>query len=311
MGGIGFSIGIDGDGDVDAARVAVWEETRTFAAWFHWLGGKAYDELDHYLDGLEPAAIPHQAGARRMYLWFPNPAGSCLRSMLAWAHWCEVAVAVEWARMRYVAGQHGVTITGSQPDAAAGKERFVVVRDRLWLVEDDGLRGDNLLLPLDELTAEEAGRVEAARERCGCAVCAGVRPDPDILATVLADLHGADDDRAVQAAWFLGRMDSVPPEVLEALVRVGAQPGRFDYNDFCRALTLCADRVPGAWAQLMALAPEMGPDGRDMALQALFPSYRAPQRTADERDAYRAALRAALAEYGSDVASYLLELMER
>ncbi|MEV0562078.1 hypothetical protein [Dactylosporangium sp. NPDC050588] len=310
MGGIGFSIGIDGDGDVDTARVAVWEEMRTFAQWFHVLGGKAYDELDHYLDGLEPAAEPHRAGDRRMYWWFPNPAGTCLRSMLAWAHWCAGAVAVDWKRVGYVAGRHGVTITGPRPDATAGDERFVVVRDRLWLVEDDGLRGDNVLLPLDELTEEETDRADAARARCGCVVCAGLRPDPEILAAVLADLHGADDGRAVQAAWHLERMDSVTPETLEALVRVGAQPGRFHYDDFSHPITRCAGRVPGAWTQLMALAPEMGQDGRDMALQALFPLYRAPQRTEDERDAYRAALRAALAEYGSDTAFYLLKELD-
>nr|BFE63152.1 hypothetical protein GCM10020063_076780 [Dactylosporangium thailandense] len=52
---------------------------------------------------------------------------------------------------------------------------------------------------------------------------------------------------------------------------------------------------------------EVDQDGRDMALQALFPLYQSPQRTEDERDAYRAALRAALAEYGSDTAFYLLK----
>ncbi|MFF5225157.1 hypothetical protein [Dactylosporangium sp. NPDC000521] len=307
MGGIVLSISFDGDGDVDAARVAMWEEMRTFAQWFHVLGGKAYDELDDYLDELEPAAEPHQAGDRRMYWRFPNPAGCCPRSMLAWAHWCMVAVAVDWEQIGYVAGRRGVTITGPRPDVAAGEERLVVVRDRLWLVDDDGLRGDNLLLSFDELTEEEAGRVDAARERCGCVVCAGVRPDPEILAAVLADLHGADDGRAVQAAWYLERMDSATPEVLEALVRVGEQTRRFHYDDFSHPITRYAGRVPGAWTQLMALAPEVGQDGRDMALQALFPLYGAPHRTEDERDAYRAALQAALAEYGSDTAFYLLK----
>ncbi|MET7401300.1 hypothetical protein ABZS66_48250 [Dactylosporangium sp. NPDC005572] len=305
MGGIGYSLGISGDGDVDAARSAIWEYTKSFARWC--TTSPVYGEVDYYLDDVRTENDPHRPGDTRMYWWLPDYAGSCVRSMLAWEHWCQLTAAIDWPYLVNEAGRHGVRITQDRPAREDAPNRFVVLRGYLWLIEDGRLTGDNAMLALDELTAEEAARVEAARERCGCGVCAMLRPDPGVLDTLLGDLRGEDQDTAVQATWYLERMTTTSPEALETLVRVGGGPMGFHYNDFNGPIGRAAAALPGAWEQLMALAPGLNPDSRDLALDGLFQLYRDPQRTEDERAAYRAALQAALDEYGSDTAFYLIK----
>ncbi|WP_238016395.1 hypothetical protein KZZ52_40835 [Dactylosporangium sp. AC04546] len=305
MGGIGYSLGISGDGDVDAARSAIWDYTKSFARWC--TTSPVYEEVDDYLDDVRPENDPHQPGDTRMYWWLPDYAGCCVRSMLAWEHWCQLAAAIDWRFLVHRAERHGVRITQDRPTREDATSRFVVLRGYLWLIEDGRLTGDDKMLALDELTDEEAAVVEAARERCGCGVCTMLRPDPGVLDTLLGDLRGEDKDAAVQAGWYLARMTTTSPEALETLVRVGGSPMGCHFDDFSGPIERAAAALPGAWAQLMALAPGLNPDSRDLALQGLFRLYREPRRTEDECTAYRAALRAALDADGSDTAFYLLQ----
>ncbi|GGM24455.1 hypothetical protein ACFFX1_09015 [Dactylosporangium sucinum] len=305
MGGIGYSLGISGAGDVDAARSAIWDYMQGFAQWC--TTSDVYEEVHYYLDDVRPAEDPHRPGDTRMYWWLPDHAGCCVRSMLAWEHWCHLAAAIDWRFIAYRAGQHGVALTGEPPARDDAPNRFVVLRGYLWLIEDGRLTGDNSMLELAELTAEEAAAVETARGRCGCGVCAMLRPEPGVLDALLDDLRGEDRDAAIQAGWYLARMTTTSPAALETMVRVGGGPMRFHYNDFSGPIERAAAALPGAWDQLMALAPGLNPDSQDLALQGLSKLYRDPQRTAGERSAYRAALQRALDDRASDTAFYLLQ----
>jgi hypothetical protein len=232
--------------------------------------------------------------------------------MRAWSHWCHLATAVDWPYMQYLARRHGVTVTQDRPSRSDAPDRFVVLRGDLWLVSDKQLVGDDQILPITELTAGETDTVAAARERCGCGVCATLRPDPGVLDldAFLDDLRGDHKDAAIRAAWFLGRMSTTTPEALETLVRVGGGPRHFDYDDFSQPIERTAATLPGAWDQLMTLVPVVSPDSQDLALQGMFGLYSAPERTEDERAAYITALRTALDSRGSDIAYYLLRDLE-
>jgi hypothetical protein len=172
MGALAYSVPVTGGGDVDAARAAIWRSARNAVSQF--TGAPAYDEVHEYLDNNDPCAAG-AAGPTLSWL-FRDLGGLCDRSANAWLHWLGTYVAVEWARVSLLAGEHDVTLAGPRPDveAAAGGYRFVELRDYLWQVQPGGLFGDERWLDLDELNDTERRRHAEALTACRCIVCVTV-----------------------------------------------------------------------------------------------------------------------------------------
>lgn len=289
MGSIGTSVATTGDGDLAAARRAVWQLAYDFAASYAYRLPAAQETFE-YLDNNDPCAGPDTA----LDWWFKDLAGCCGRSAGLWLHWVRLAIAVEWNRVVAVAARHGVTVTADRPPRPAADPPFVLLRGYVWSAWDTGLWGDERHLPLADLDAPELAAYEAARTLCACPLCPRLRPDPDVEAAMVTRMS-ADD------AWYLSRTERKSPQVLAAIVR--AAPRIDPYGDAVAAVRRYARELPGAWETLMTLAAEPGGGLAFDGLLALV-TDRAPA----DRDTLEALIRERGAEAADDLLWELSQL---
>jgi hypothetical protein len=214
MSGIGRSIRISGEGDLQALQQAVWEHVQS--AWRMWsVPGELGSEVSGYLSSIRDQL---EGGDSSSLSWsFPSQGGACTTSMLAVSHWLDLALASDWRGLCDLADQHGFEVE-SEPLVIACDAGLVVLRGHLWRVEAQRLLRDGAVLPLAELGESERTRALQARAGCLCQACTFVRPDPSIAQAFTRELsQGPGPEVLDSLAWYIRRMKAPPSELLAAM----------------------------------------------------------------------------------------------
>ncbi|MBO3752540.1 leucine-rich repeat domain-containing protein [Streptosporangiaceae bacterium NEAU-GS5] len=268
MGASAYSVQVTGDGDMNAARAAIWNSAHHFIR--RYVGASAA-EVFEYLDNNDPCAGTDKDGDR-LYWWFRDLGGAAGRSACAWVHWLSVMFASDWDTFNFLARQHGYRFSGERPILADlltdSPDRFVVLRGEMWHVDGDALYGDDRELRLDDLSFEERDRFREAQTLCRCDLCARLRPDdPADVDTLLRALGSGLLEEMTDAAWYLIRLRHAGPEILTALIKAGsANAGSLLLSD---AIRQYAPRVADAWPLLRSLLPDLDDAAYALALFAL------------------------------------------
>jgi hypothetical protein len=170
MGATGLALTVTGDGDRDVFADEAWRLVLRKTIDMY-LSNEAYRGTVNYLMDAIPSDERDLWGADDdgVRFLFRDFAGCCNRSSSAWTHFAMIAAGVEWERLCGLAEEVDLQITSERPRFAdqARCEHFVILRNELWFVEDDGLFGDSKHARLTSSTVRGA----SATRRPGRSYC--------------------------------------------------------------------------------------------------------------------------------------------